>query len=168
MRFLLVIAIWIVIVGGLYGYVTKRDARRLQVKAPVAQDIRVGGNFSIEFTPTFSIEKDPFALTTSGSELPPVEIRLNGVALGLETNEIGRGVTQRLSGVSGILEGHNEIYVSASPPVSEDSLEHGIRVKLLQDRAVLVDKTLWSEQGSLVAGTVSFMHLKQEEEEHDH
>lgn len=168
MRFLLVIAIWIIIVGGLFGYISKRDANRLQVKAPVAQNIDVEGNFAIELTPTFSIEKDPFALNTTDSDLPPMEIRLNGIVLPVNTTELLRGVTLRLSDLSGMLKGHNEIYVNASPPVSEDTLEHGMRVKLFQDQTVVVDKTIWAEQGSLVSGTVSFMHEEEEEGKHDH
>ncbi len=168
MRFLLVVAIWIVIVGGLTSYINKRDERRMQVHASVAPNIEVVGNFAIELTPTFSIEKDPFALTTSDAGKTSVELRLNGTPLQLESGDLKRGVTVRLDEVSGMLAGHNEIYVNASPPVSEDTLEHGIRVKLIKDRAVVADKTVWAEKGSLVSGAVSFMYHEGEEASHDH
>lgn len=168
MRFFLVIAIWIVIVGGLTGYINKRDARRMEVQASIAPNIEAIGNFSIELTPTFSVEKDPFALTTSDAAASSVEVRLNGTPLILDSSDLKRGVTLRSEGVNGMLAGHNEIYVNASPPVSEDTLEHGIRVKLIQDRAVVADQTVWAEKGALVSGTVSFMYQEGEEESHDH
>lgn len=168
MRFLLVIAIWIIIVGGLFGYITKRDARRMQATVHIVENIEVQGNFSIEITPTFSTEKDPFALTTSDTGLAPIEIRLNGVELSVSNQEVVRGERVLLEGVTGVLTGHNEIYVNASPPMSENTLEHGVRVKLIQDRTLVVDETIWAEQGSLISGTVSFMHQEEEEGKDDH
>lgn len=168
MRFFLVISIWIVIVGGLWGYVSQRDAKRALIQAPTATDLAVEGVFSIEITPTFSTEEDPFALNTTDNPLPPIEVKLNGVGLTLDTGDVMRGKTIRLGNVSGMLVGHNEIYINASPPMSENTLEHGVRVKLFEDKDLVVDETIWATQGALVSGSVSFNYQDKEEAEHDH
>lgn len=168
MRFLLVIAFWIVIVGGLWSYITHRDGRRLVATTQTPVNITVEGRFSIELTPTFSTEADPFALTSSESSPTPLEVKLNGVAIALNTQEVLRGETIRLDEITGILAGHNEVYINASPPLSENSLEHGVRLKVFEDNTIIADETIWAEQGALVSGTISFSHLQQEEGEHDH
>ena len=168
MRFFLVALIWVVIVGGLWGYISKRDARRLQAAPVELIDLSVSGNFAIEITPTFSTEQDPFALTTSQTETQPVDISLNGSPLVLPTQEIVRGEMIRLDSVPGVLAGHNEIYLSASPPLSENNLEQGVRIKVYEDSTLLVDDTVWAEQGALVSGTVSFSLKRQEGDDHAH
>ncbi len=167
MRFLLVVAIWMVIVGGLWTYVAQRDQKREMIKPPVAADISVDGQFSIEVTPTFSIEDDPFALTTSPTDSASLEVRLNGMTIDVGQSEILRGQVIRMDGVDGVLAGHNEIYVSASPPVSESGMEHGIRVKFFDASSLLVDETVWAEQGGRVSGSVSYHHSQPEEDSHD-
>ena len=168
MRFLLVIIIWVVIVGGLWSYVSYRDGQRLQATTREPINLEVEGKFAIEITPTFSTEKDPFALTTTAEAPSSLQIKLNGMELSLETDELLRGQTVRLDNVSGMLAGHNEIYINATPPLSESSLEHGIRLKLFENNAIVVDKTLWASQGALVSGTISFSHLEKEKGDHDH
>ena len=168
MRFFLVFIIWVVIVGGLWGYIANRDARRLEA-APVAiADLSIEGEFAIELTPTFSTEEDPFALTTTKTNAPPLELKLNGTQLSLPTQEILRGETIRLETISGMLAGHNEIYVNASPPFSESTLEHGIRIRVLENEVSIADETIWAGQGALVSGTISFSHRKEKEKSHDH
>lgn len=168
MRFFLVISIWIVIVGGLWGYISQRDYKRQQIVASSPVDLSVQGDFSVEITPTFSTEEDPFALTVSDSTVAPFEIKLNGTSLETEIVDLQRGQKLRLEKISGMLAGHNEFFITASPPLSEDNLEHGIRIKLFEDQTLIVDKTVWSGLGSQVSGTVSFTHMKQQEDDHDH
>ncbi len=168
MRFLLVVTIWIVIVGGLWTYISHRDAKRELIVATTPIYLALEGQFSLEITPTFSTEADPFALTTSGSNASLFEVRVNGKMLNMGALEFQRGETIRNTKVGGILTGHNEIYVNASPPLSENTLEHGIRVKFYQDDTLIVDRTVWADQGALVSGTVSFNHSQTEEASHDH
>ena len=168
MRFLLVVTIWVVIVGGLWGYIADRDAKRQQIVAATPMDLSVDGQFAIEVTPTFSTEEDPFALTTSDNSASPLTVKLNGMAIDIHTQEVLRGKTIRYEDLSGVLSGHNEIYVAASPPLSENTLEHGVRVKVYEDRTLVVDQTVWADQGALVSGTISFSHSKNQEGSHDH
>lgn len=66
-----------------------------------------------------------------------------------------------------IAVGLNEIYVQASPPVQAGDIEHGVRILLLEEDAIVADKTFWSRSGSLVTGTLVF-NLEQKEQDHDH
>lgn len=168
MRFFLVVIVWIVIVGGLWNYISHRDGKRLQAVAQAPIDLTIEGRFAIEITPTFSTEKDPFALTTADSSDAPLEIKLNGRALAIDAQEVVRGQTIRLENVTGILAGHNEIFVNASPPLQESNLEHGVRLKVFEDTTAVVDETVWASKGALVSGTVSFNHLQKKESDHDH
>lgn len=168
MRFLLVVTIWVVIVGGLWSFISHRDTRRQQITANTPVDLSVEGQFAIEVTPTFSTEDDPFALTTSESTSPPFEVKINGTTIDMNVSEVLRGQTIRYENVVGVLAGHNEIYVTASPPLSENTLEHGIRVKLYEDSSLVVDKTVWAGQGAIVSGTISFSHSQKKEGNHDH
>jgi hypothetical protein len=169
MRFLLVVTIWVVIVGGLWSYIDHRDHNRgEQVHAAVPVDLSVEARFAIEITPTFSVEEDPFALTTTDTSAPLLEVKLNGSEIDVDAKEVLRGKTIRQENVKGVLSGHNEIYVAGSPPLAENTLEHGIRVKLFGDSGLLVDQTVWAENGALVSGTITFRHLQNEEKSHVH
>jgi hypothetical protein len=168
MRFLMVVAIWIVIVGGLWSYISHRDAKRELIVAATPIDLSVEGNYALEITPTFSTEDDPFALKNSDNTTSSFEVKLNGNALDMSVLEFQRGETIRNAKVGGVLTGHNEIYVNASPPLSENTLEHGIRVKFYQDNALVVDRTVWADQGALVSGAISFNLSQTEEASHDH
>jgi len=168
MRFLLVLTIWIFIVGGLWSYISYRDDKRQQITASTPIDLSVDGQFSMEVTPTFSIEADPFSLTTSEASASSFEIKLNGNQIPIDAENVQRGQAIRHEDVTGILAGHNEIYIAASPPHSENTIEHGVRVKLYQDTTLLLDKTVWTSQGALLSETISFRHLQNEEGSHDH
>ncbi len=168
MRFLMVVAIWIVIVGGLWNYISHRDAKRELIVTAIPIDLTIEGQYALEITPTFSTEDDPFALKTYDNTASSFEVKLNGNALDMNVLEFQRGETIRNAKVGGVLTGHNEIYVNASPPLSENNLEHGVRVKFYQDDTLIVDRTVWADQGALVSGTISFNHSQTEEASHDH
>lgn len=168
MRFFLVISIWIVIVGGLWSYISQRDFHRSQYVAASPIDLRVTGDFSIEITPTFSTEKDPFALVTAETPDTNFQFKLNGTLLDTDKVDLHRGQSLQFNKVGGVLEGHNEIYVEASPPVTEDQIEHGLRIKLYQEQTLILDKTVWSSLGTQVSATVSFNHDQNKRDAHDH
>lgn len=168
MRFLLTLAIWIVFIGGLYLYTAQRNATATipQETADTAAAPKTERKITIELTPTFSIEEDPFALKTD-VQAQPLEVRVNGIPLPVKADDIGRGRTLIVSDVSLTEAEHNEVFVKASPPIAENSIEHGIRIRLLDSGKVLADRTVWSSGGGLVAGSVSF-ELTDGEAGHDH
>ena len=169
MRFLLCIFLWIFFVGGLWAYTWQRDAGLPEGPARVAALETLSGDYVLEITPGFSIEKDPFALAVDdGAGSPGLEIRLNGSEIIVDVENISRGNVIRIREGLVLTAGFNEFYVKASPPVSEAHLDHGLRIRLLENGAPVADRTVWGSRGAVVAGSVSFNLAAQEEDEHDH
>lgn len=169
MRFLLIIFVWIFFVGGLWAYTVNRDAGLPTGPAQVADREMLTGEYVLEITPGFSIEKDPFALALDDApQTPGFEVRLNGQALTVDADEIFRGKVIRITKGLAPTVGFNEFYVQASPPMSESHLDHGLRVRLLNRGAPVADQTIWGSRGAVVAGTVSFNLAAPKEDDHDH
>ena len=169
MRFLLIILIWTFFVGGLWGYTTQRDASLPKGPAQVVAPKILTGSYVLEITPSFTIEKDPFALALDGdaSQIPGLEIRLNGRVLGVDSGQIKRGKMIRITKNLKLSQGGNEFYVKASPPMAETDLDHGLRVRLLDRGGPVVDRTVWGSAGAVVAGSVSFTLAAHKEDVHD-
>ncbi len=169
MRFLLCIFLWIFFVGGLWAYTLYRDASQPEGPAQVAALQVLSGDYVLEVTPSFSIEKDPFALAIDDdADSSGLDVRLNGVPLAVDADNISRGKVVKITKGLVLTAGFNEFYVKASPPTSEAHLDHGIRVRLLENGVPLTDQTVWGSQGSVVAGSVSFNLAANTEDEHDH
>ena len=64
MRFILSLTIWLILVGGLYGYTQLRDKSRSVSVERQPQVAAAIGEYSLRLTPTFTVERDPFALIT--------------------------------------------------------------------------------------------------------
>jgi hypothetical protein len=167
MRFFLTALIWLIMFGGLSLYIYQRDRHAPEpIQAPVRQAV-AGEDFTLEITPTFSPEADPFALqgnTEAGASLlvrTAEQVLFRGEAL-------EPGVPVRVNPVPGLIEGRNELYLQAQPPLGESSRDHAVRVRLLQDSRVVVDETLWGRSGANVAGTMPFTLAEMAEEHHDH
>ena len=144
--------------GGLWLYTSQRDAGIAQVSREVKQANLARGDFAIELTTTFSSEADPFALQTGKQEAGGIELRLNGSKLHLPVEQPQRGETVHLTAVQGVVSGHNEIFVQASPPLAEAHLDHGLRLRLLADGSPIADHTFWSESGANIANSFSFTY----------
>ena len=167
MRFLLCLVIWVVFVGGLYAYTDQRDRSFPTETAVAAVEEKDTLRISIELTPTFSVEDDPFALQTQ-EQKAPFDLRLNGRAVDIANLPITRGQTLFIRDLEVALSDHNELFIKASPPVAESHLNHGIRLRLLNKDQVLADQTIWSSGGGLVSGTVPFKPPVTLEIDHDH
>ncbi len=166
MRFILSLLIWVVFVGGLYLYTTGRDRSSARISAAPAPIEKEAAPIRLELTPTFSAQEDPFALKTN-KQSEPFEIRLNGSIVPVENLALTRGKTIIIDDISAVSGALNELFVKASPPVSESSLGHGVRVRLLSRGGALADETIWSSGGGLVSGTVSFSTGGQSGDQHD-
>ena len=86
----------------------------------------------------------------------PFDLRLNGMAVDIADLRISRGQTLFIRDLEFALSDHNEVFIKASPPLAENHLTHGIRLRLLSQDKVLADQTIWSSGGGLVSGTVPF------------
>ncbi len=166
MRFVLTIVIWVIIVGGLWSYSKKRTEAEAGIVRQIPEIAAIEESYALRLTPTFSIEPDPFALQTDDSAPGGIELRLNGIAIPVESDTTQRGKAWVLEKIEGLVVGNNEIYLQASPPMVESDLEHGIRVQLVKAGVAAVDDTIWGE-GGLVSGTIHFQ-LEKKDEEHDH
>lgn len=167
MRFILIALFWVVLVGGVWIYTSSKSTPPSLSPVREVTSVAAGHDYSIRATPTFSAEKDPFALEEDSEGSIPIEIHLNGVRLPVNADTLGRGEQIGWDSVKGVLVGQNEIYVKASPPVAESHLDHGVRLVVLQDQILIADKTIWGTKGALVSGTFIFA-VEQDEEEHEH
>lgn len=169
MRFLLCLFVWIFLVGGLWAYTANRDASLPEGPAQVAERKVLTGEYVLEITPGFSMEKDPFALVLDDTPQPPgLEVRLNGQAILVDSGEIVRGKVIRITKGLAPTVGFNEFYVQASPPMSEIHLDHCIRVRLMENGVPVADRTIWGSRGAVVAGTVGFTLVSPKEDAHGH
>ncbi|MBI9090782.1 MAG: hypothetical protein JEZ12_16315 [Desulfobacterium sp.] len=168
MRFLFCLVIWIVVVGGLRVYTWHRDAGLPAGPSPVQAVEQVEGAFLLELTPTFSLEKDPFALDTGTQSDALLTLNLNGRTLEVPEGELLRGKKIRIRDLPWLQAGSNEIYVKASPPLAESMMDHGLRVRLLDRGFVIADNTVWGDRGALVSGTIRFRLTLSEDDGHDH
>lgn len=167
MRFFLVVSIWIVFIGGLWLYVWKRDASIVASTDVIRVEAVDDRAYSVELTPTFSAEADPFALD-DGASSQAIELQLNGNTIDLSGFEFSRGQNVTIEKLSEVLMGHNELFLKASPPVSDVSINHGVRIRFLEDDSALLDETIWNNQGSLISGTINFKIESESEAAHDH
>jgi len=167
MRFFLSLIIWLVIVGGLFLYTWQRDAGLPHGPSIVEAAKHVEGDHLLEITPTFSVVKDPFALQSDTDKAALLELKLNGKNLDAPAGDMRRGEVIRVLELPGLQVGFNEFYISASPPIAENMLDHGIRLRLLDGSSVLLDDTIWASSGAVVSGTISFTLAAETDDEHD-
>lgn len=168
MRFLLAAIIWLTLIGGLYGYTTGRDRGRENDQVADVQVKAVRGTYSISVTATFSSERDPFALQGDQQESGGFELWLNGRRMERAKGDLEPGLRLLFPIAEGMVEGGNEVYVKASPPVSVEMEEYALRLQLLESGSVLKDTTFWGSNGATITGTMTVELGKGEEDEHGH
>ena len=168
MRFALVALIWLVMVGGLGLYIQQRD-RRLPppIRTPVAEAMPME-DYALQITPAFSPVPDPFALQSDPAASASLVVRLGERELFRSGKALAAGRTITVQPVDGLVVGHNELYLQASPPTSEARMDHAVRIRLLQGARVIFDQTLWGTSGAIVAGAIPFVLEKHTEAGHDH
>ncbi len=154
MRFVLVILIWLLIVGGLGSYFSHRDRGQPLQSAASVEMAAVAETYDLFVTPTFGVEADPFALDADAAVENAFLVQLNGQKIPIDIENIQRGVRVSQASLANLNQGINEVYVKASPPMTESHLEHGVRVVLTQAGKPVVDQTIWSSSGGVVSGTV--------------
>jgi hypothetical protein len=165
MRPALAIMVWIVLVGGLYTYMSSRAA----IKAPEALEIRASkADYSLEITPTFTAKEDPFALKTQEKEVPVFRITLNGALLLELEKGVERGEPIIIENLTGMTQGVNEFHMEASPPSSGKPIAHALRFRLFKGLTPVLEKTVWSAPGERVTGVIRRKATEQEREASDH
>jgi hypothetical protein len=170
LRFGLIIAVWIVIVGGLGAYMHQRDQSGA---APmVAVDIeQAEDTYALIITTTFAVEPDPFAIQVDDKDKPPALLaRLGNQEILKITDRLEAGTPMEINPLSGLSTGENELYLEANPPVGSTATSNAVKVQILHDGQPMSEKIFWSDPGSKVAGTFHFSisESEKEKESHDH
>ena len=168
MRIALALLIWIVFVGGLGFYMHHRDVSALTSR-PDVETQAAKGHYAMEITTTFAVEPDPFALKLDSEEKQPaLLVRLVDQEILRVNDRLEAGTPIRLEPLSGLVEGLNEIYLEASPPLEQTGKSHAVRVKILRDGQTVAEETFWSQPGGKVADTMGFELLASQAMESDH
>ncbi len=155
-RILLAGLSWFLFVGGLHLYMARRDAALTAQQQAIALAFS-RGHHTIEITPTFTAEPNPFALRLDESPTPAaLLVRLNDKELLRLTDRVAGGRPVMIEEVKGLVLGANEIFIEASPPDTKANVNHAVRVRVFRDDVPVSDTTLWSEGGSAVSGVVRF------------
>ena len=168
MRIALTALIWLIMVGGLTLYIQQRDRRLPPAIQIPTTEAASRDDYSLEITPTFSPEPDPFALQGDPAASATLLVRLGERELFRSGQTLPAGKTVSVHPVAGLVVGHNELYLQAIPPLSEALMDHAVRVRLLQGNREVFDQTLWGLSGAKVAGAIPFILTKSAEAGHDH
>lgn len=158
MRVLLAIFLWISIVGGLALYMQARPVTPQSVKG---ESSRTVDGYSLELATTCDLEPDPFALKTETASAPPtLLVRINGKdAVRLE-GPLASGKPFRFEPIPYLMEGTNELFVTASPPISQWFRVHALRVIVHQGSRIVEERSFWTEGGARIVGAF-FLDIKQ-------
>ncbi len=149
MRPVLAILIWVVLVGGLTAHMHARQKSNPAVSHEVHE---ATGVLTLEVTPTFDMEPDPFALQTdTQSAAPALLLRVNGKEVLRRTERVERGMPIRVEPVPALIQGHNEIYLEANPPLEQADRSMAVRVRVFRDGQPVADQSVWSDAGSRIA-----------------
>jgi hypothetical protein len=116
---------------------------------------RAPGDFALEITTTFDLDTDPFALRTdSRTAAPALMVRINGREVLSRSEKIERGMTIRLTPVRDFVQGHNELYIEANPPLDHTAESLAVRIRVFRGNQPVADQTIWSEAGSKIAAAL--------------
>ncbi|AFM26949.1 hypothetical protein [Desulfomonile tiedjei] len=153
MRPILAILVWILILGGVAGYLhTREDKRAVAEFRPTA----AAGHFTLEIVATTKLEPDPFALLAHPDDKPmSLIVKINGEQVLAKDDNQAQGTPLRLEDVQGLTEGQNELYVEANPPLESAGRAHAYRVTIKRDGETIAEETLWSEPGLRLATSLS-------------
>lgn len=168
MRIAMTALVWLILVGGLSLYIQQRDSRLPPAILIPVTEAAPREDYALEITPTFSPEPDHFALQGDPAASASLVVRLGERELFRSWQALPAGKTIAVKPLDGLVVGHNELYLQASPPASEALLDHAVRVRLLQGARVIFDQTLWGVSGATVAGAIPFNLEKRAEAGHDH
>lgn len=149
MRPVLAFLIWVAFIGGLAAYMHTRETTARVGAVELRSAV---GSYSLEITPTFDVEQDPFALRTDdGTSDSTLVVRVNGKDVLKRSDRVEKGAPIRVEPLTGLVDGSNEIYLEATPPIELSGRSLALRVRLFKDGAEFADRTFWTEGGSKIA-----------------
>ncbi len=152
-RPLLVLVMWTAIWGSLISFQNFR-ASLPKPEAIENQREDAQAEYAIAITLTFDAQGDAFS---------PIAMRvsLDGVSEPIFESDttVQAGVPVLISPVAGIKVGVNELLVEVgsgtdSTEATQQQVAHAIRVQVMANAEVIVERTLWSEPGNTISGLV--------------
>ena len=105
---------------------------------------QASAHYDLELTPTFSLEKDPFALNLD--ESPALVVKLGDKEL-LALESVLAGESVLLEEVRGLVLGMNEFFIKATPSTADAAGAQALRVRLLQAGQPVAEETYWTGNG---------------------
>lgn len=156
-RVLLAVLIWILLVGGLYEYMHRRNANPVARSSGVSA-VAASGIYTLELTPGFVPVPDPFALNldVDGGKAPALFARLRGREILSLSGDIVAGASLRVENIPGVSGGDNEIVVAASPPIDGASGRHFLQARVLKNGVPIASEIFWAEGSARVDGVLRF------------
>jgi hypothetical protein len=152
-RPILAILVWVLILGGVAGYIQTRQERPA---VGAFQPAAAAGRFTLEFVSTTELEPDPFGIRASPDNAPTsFVLKINGQQVLAKNDRLEAGIPLRLENVSGLSEGQNELYLEANLPLESANRAHAYRVTIKRDGETIAEQTLWSEPGLRLATSLS-------------
>lgn len=163
-RIFAAIGVWILFLGGPLLYMQQRTAQ--EAASDYVQQEALG-ILSVTLTPSFEPQPDPFALQIDNAAA--VRLTLNGQEILHQTKPSAPGNPIVIENASGLVEGKNEFYLEAYPPLDSAMHSHAIRLQVLRDGEPIADRTFWSAPGNPIAETflVEIAHAEKTEEAGD-
>ena len=165
MRIVLVIAIWIIMIGGMFLFMNSKES------APSIYDYKyeeVKEAYSLEIVATSPAEPDPFTLQTDeSSPMASILVKINGIKALRITEPIDAGEKLTVENVPGLKIGENEFYVEVNPPIESVNKIFAVRVSVNRGYTKIASETLWSPEGLKVADTFT-LYIKEDESSEDH
>jgi hypothetical protein len=172
MRIFVAVIVWVIFIGGLSLYMKHRDFADYSPNN-LFEFQQVEQVYSLEVTPSFILESDPFALAMDiQNSSPALLIRLGEHELLNISAPLTTAESFKIEPLHSLIVGQNEIYVEATPPTNNFSTYNALRIRILKNGYPFEEKTLWSPPGTKVAGTFQFTLETDDndfsEEKHDH
>jgi hypothetical protein len=130
---------------------------RATIQAPEAiEQEKSSLDYSLEITPTFTAQEDPYALDTGDKRTPVLTVKLNGSTILERYNDVERGESIQLEKVTGLVRGWNEFHIEASTSGSEYSRARALRFRLFQGLNPVLERTLWAAPGERLSGAIPY------------
>ena len=156
MRIVLAILTWVLFVGGLALYMTTRQVEPLP-QQEVLQSTMAGEELALELTADFPLEPDPFGLWSGDSpETAALTVRTPRREVFRVSHPVDANRTLRLEPIPDLVEGTNELYLEASPPLEVAGQPLSLTVRLLRHGNPATEQVLRAPDGGRIAGTFRF------------
>jgi hypothetical protein len=155
-RIIAAILVWVLFLGGMSLYMHAREhSDTVSIKPSgfqIAKD-----RYSLEITPTFSLQPDPFALQLDNDNTQyTLLVRMGKKEILKISDRMEAGAPIKIDPLEGVTVGYNELYIEASPSIELSSQSQAVRVRILRGNQSVFEKTIWTIPGGKAVDTVYF------------